>query len=183
MAPLLFAALFAVSAVALWYLPRNSRRLWRRTARIVAGFLTCAAALALLSFLFRGVMCGEREFAPVSSSDGKRFAQVSEVDCGAVDHFHSSVQLWRNRQGFFAYILGKRARPTTVFTVSHDPRLIDLIWKDGQTLVIHFPSDSPYMKEYRCESEWDGVRIECIGYVPNYDKNGAQMPPVHRWLW
>ncbi len=32
---------------------------------------------------------------------GKRLAQVSEVDCGVVDHFHSSVQLWRNRQGFF----------------------------------------------------------------------------------
>jgi hypothetical protein len=180
---LLVAGLLAASAAALWYLPRNSQRLWKRTARITAGFLTCASALALLGFFFRGVMCGQREFAPVSSSDGKRLAQVSEVDCGAVDYFHSSVQLWQNQQGFFASILGKRVRRTTVFTVGHDPRLIDLAWKDGQTLVIRFPNDSPYIKEYRCESEWDGVRIECIGYVPNYRNAVAQMPPVHRWFW
>jgi hypothetical protein len=178
-----FAGLFAAFAVALWYLPRNSQRLWRYTARITAGFLACAAALALLGFLLRGMMCGQREFAPVSSSDGSRLAQVSEVDCSAVDHFHSSVEVWRNRQGFFALIFGKRARPTTIFTVSHDPRLIDLAWKDGQTLVIRFPNDSPYIKEYRCDSEWDGVRIECIGYLPDYDKYVAQMPPVHRWFW
>jgi hypothetical protein len=180
---LLVGGLLAASAVALWYLPRNSRRLWKQPARIAAGFLTCASALALLGFLFRGAMCGQYEFAPVSSSNGKRLAQVSEVDCGAVDHFHSSVQLWRNRQGFFAYIFGKRVRPTTVFTVGHSPLLIGLAWKDDQTLMIRFPSDSPYMEDYRCESEWDGVRIECIGYVPDYGKPVAQMPPVHRWFW
>jgi len=181
---LLVAGTLAATAVALWYLPRNSRRFWKLTARIAAGVLICASALPLLGFLFRGAMCGQYEFPPVSSSDGKRLAQVSEVDCGAVDHYHSSVQIWLNRQGFFAHVFGKLVRSSaTIFTVGHDPRLIGLAWKDDQTLVIRFPNDSRYIEEYRCESEWDGVHIECIGYVPDYAKPAAKMPPVERWFW
>lgn len=180
---LLVATLLAASALALWYFTRNSRRLWKLTARIGAGVLICASALPVVGFLFHGAMCGQYKFPPISSSDGKRVAQVSEVDCGAVDHFHSSVQLSLDRQDFFTHIFGKRLRSATVFTVGHDPRLIGLAWKDTRTLVIRFPSDSRYSEEYRCKSEWDGVRIECIEYEPDYTKPVAEMPPVHRWLW
>lgn len=183
MALLLVAGLLAATAAVLWYLPRKRRTFWKLTGRIAAGVLICASALALLGFLFRGAMCGQYKFPPVSSGDGKRLAQVSEEDCGAVGHFHSSVQLWLSRQGFFAHILGRRGRSTTVFTVGHDPRLIDLAWKDNRTLVIRFPNDSRYIEEYRCETGWDGVRIECIGYVPDYGKPVAKMLPVQRWLW
>jgi hypothetical protein len=143
----------------------------------------CASLLTLLAFLFRGAMCGRYEFPPISSSDGRLFAQVNEVDCGAVDHFHSSVQLWRDRQGFFGHIFGKRGYSTTVMTVGHDPRLIEVAWKDGRTLIIRYPKDSRYAEEYRCQTKSGDIRIECIGYTPDYIKPVAKMPPVRRWLW
>ena len=107
---LLIATLLAATAVALWYFTRNSRRPWKLTARIAAGVLICASALPFLGFIFRGAMCGQYKFPPISSSDGKRLAQISEVDCGAVD----SVQLSLNRQRFFAHIFGKGMRSAIV---------------------------------------------------------------------
>lgn len=180
---LLVAGLLAATAVALWYLPRNSRRLWKLTARIAAGVLICASALPLLGFLFSSAMCGRYEFPPLSSRDGKLAAEVSEEDCGAVDSFHSSVNLWQHREGFFAHLFGKRARSTTVFTVGHDPRLIDLSWKDDRTLLIRYPSDSRNPAEFWCQSQWEGMRVECVGYIPDYSKPVGKMPPVQKRLW
>jgi hypothetical protein len=180
---LLVAGLLAATAVALWYLPRNSRRLWKLTARIAAGVLICASALPLLGFLFGNVMCGRYEFPPISSRDGKLAAEVSEEDCGAVDSFHSSVSLWQHREGFFAHLFGRRAHSTTVFTVGHDPRLIDLSWKDDRTLLIRYPIDSRNPAEFWCQSQWEGIRVECVGYAPDYGKPVGKMPPVQRGLW
>ena len=87
--------LLGAIAVGLWHLTRNSRKQWKVLARIGAVALVCISALVLLLFLFSGAMCGRYDFAPVSSPDGGLVAQVSEEDCGAVDSFHSSVQLWR----------------------------------------------------------------------------------------
>jgi hypothetical protein len=179
---LLVAGLLATTAAVLWYLPRNSPRLWKITARIAAGILICISAPPLLVFLFTTAMCGRYEFPPVPSTDGKLAAEVSEEDCGAVDSFHSSVHLWQRREGFFAHLLGKRAPAATVFTVGHDPRLIDLSWKDDRTLLIRYPSDSRNPAEFRCQSQWVGVRIECAGYTPDYSKPVGKMPPVQR-LW
>ena len=46
--------------------------------------------------------------------------------------------------------------------VGHDPRLIDLAWKDDRTLLIRYPNDSRYVEEFRCRdgseftlSAWD----------------------------
>jgi len=181
MALLLVAGLLAATAVVLWYLPRNSRRLSKITARIAASILICASALPLLVFLFASAMCGRYEFPPISSRDGKLAAEVSEEDCGAVDSFHSSVNLRRHREGFFAHLLGKRAH--SVFKVGHDPRLIDLSWKDDRTLLIRYPSDSRSPAEFWCQSQWQGVRIECVGYAPDYSKPVGTMPPVQRGLW
>jgi hypothetical protein len=182
MVPLLIAAILAAVAILLWYLPRNKNLPLRLTARIPAGFLMCASLLALLAFLFRGAMCGQYEFPPTSSRDGKLFAQVSEVDCGAADHFHSSVQLWRDRQGYLAYIFGKRGRSTTVMTVAHDPRLLEVAWRDNRTLIVRYPNDSRYAEEYRCQPQFGDIRIECIGYMPDYTKAVGRMPPARRWL-
>ncbi len=179
---LLVAGLLAATAGVLWYLPRNSRSLWKLTARIAAGILICASALPLLVLLFTGAVCGRYEFPPISSRDGKLAAEVGEEDCGAVDSFHSSVQLWQRREGFFAHLLGKRAHAATVFTVGHDPRLIDLSWKDDRTLLIRFPSDSRNPAELWCQSQWEGIQIECVGYAPDYSKPVGKMPPVQR-LW
>jgi hypothetical protein len=179
---LLIACALAATACLLWYLPRNKGLFWKLTARIPAGILMCASALVLLGFLFRGAMCGRYEFPPVSSSDGQLTAQLREVDCGAVDSFHSSVQLRWNRRSFVTRLFGKQENSTTVFTVGHDPRLIDLAWKDDRTLLIHYPNDSRYVDEFRCQSGWEGVHIECVGYLPDNKPVGA-MPPVQRWLW
>jgi hypothetical protein len=180
---LLVAGVLAAAASSLWYLPRNKRLLLKLTARIPAGVLMCASLLTLLGFLFSEAMCGQYEFPLISSTDGKLFAQVNEVDCGAVDHFHSSVQLWRDRQDFFAHILGKRGHSMTVMTVSHDPRLINLLWKDDRTLLIRYPSDSHYPAEFRCLSQWESIQIECVGYAPDYSRPVGEMLPVHRGLW
>jgi|SRR5271168_2994164 len=174
---LLIAGILAAVAIFLWYVTRKSRRPLKFTARISAGMLICGSALTVLAFLLLDSMCGRYEFPPVSSNDGKRFAQVSEADCGTLDDFHSSVQLWLNREGFFAHFFGKRMRTKTVFTIGDDPRLIDVAWKDDRTLVIRFPNDSRDTREYRCDSEWDGVRIECLGYKASHDKPSGEMPP------
>jgi len=100
-----------------------------------------------------------------------------------VDSFHSSVNLWQHREGFFAHLFGKRARSTTVFTVGHDPRLIDLSWKDDRTLLIRYPSDSRNPAEFWCQSQWEGMRVECVGYIPDYSKPVGKMPPVQKRLW
>jgi hypothetical protein len=183
MALLILAALLIAVAVALWHLTRNSRWRWKLLARIAAGAVACSSALILLLFLFSGAMCGRYDFPPASSADGGWVAQVSEEDCGAVDSFHSSVQLWRDRRGFFAHLLGKRERSTTIFTVGHDPRLLKLEWKDAKTLLIQYPNDSRSASEFRCQSQWDDIQIGCIAYTPDYSKPVGKMPPVKRWLW
>ena len=185
---LLIAGVLGVAALQLWYLPRNKTLLLKLTARIPAAVLICASLLTVLAFLFplpfRGAMCNWYEFPPITSSDGKRFAQVNEVDCGAPDDDHSFVQVWRERQGFFARIFGKRGYPTTVMTVGHDPRLIDVAWQDNRTLIIRYPNDySRYAEEYRCHAKSGDIRIDCIGYMPDYNKPLAKMPPVRRWPW
>lgn len=183
MALLILCSLFIGAAIALWRLPRNSRWQWKLLGRVTAGILMCASALSLLLFLFLGSMCGRYEFSPISSRDGKFAAEVSEEDCGAVDSFHSSVQLWQNRHGLSARLFGKRGHSGTVFTVGQDPRLIDLSWKDDRTLLIRYPNDSRNPAEFRCQSQRGGIRIDCVGYTPDYSKPVGKMPPVNRWVW
>lgn len=174
--------LLAAIAVALWYLARKSGKYWKLSARIGAAALACISALTLLLFLFSGAMCGRYNFPPVSSADGRLIAQVSEEDCGAVDSFHSSVQLWRDNRDIFSKLFGKREHSKTVFTVGHDPRLLKLEWT-AKTLLIQYPNDSRSAGEFHCQSQWDDVQIECIAYSPDYTKPVAKMPPVKRWLW
>lgn len=180
---LIIAALLIAAAVAVWFLPRKKRWYWKLLGRTASGILACGSGLTLLLFLFGGVMCGRYEFSPVSSMDGKLTAEVSEEDCGAVDSFHSSVDLWQNRQGFFAHMLGKQGYATTIFTVGNDPRRINLSWKDDRTLLIRYPSDSSDPSEFSCRSQWRNIQIECVGYVPDYNTPVGSMPPVQRWRW
>ena len=179
---LLIASLLVAVGGILWFLPRNSRWRWKLPIRIAAGVFACASALTLLLFLFSGAMCGRYDFPPISSDDGKLTAQVSEEDCGALDSFHSSVQLWRDGRGSL-HLFGKRQHSNTVFAVGHDPRLIELGRKNNRRLLIRYPSDSHNPDEFRCQSEWEGIQIECVGYAPNYSNPVSEMPPVHRWFW
>jgi hypothetical protein len=39
------------------------------------------------------------------------------------------------------------------------------------------------LAEFWCQSQWQGVRIECVGYASDYSKPVGKMPPVQRGLW
>lgn len=93
------------------------------------------------------------------------------------------MHLWQYREGFLAHLFGKREHSTTVFTVGHDPRLIYLSWKGDRTLLIRYPNDYSDPAKFRCQSQWEDIRIECVGYAPDYSKPVGELPAVHRGLW
>jgi hypothetical protein len=173
---LLFVVAPVGAAYFLWRLTRNAPRRWKLALRIPSVVLICVSASVLLLFVFVGMMCGRYEFAPAFSDDGKVAAQVVEEDCGATDAFHSSVRLWRKRPV-------SRLFDTIVFNVDNDPRRIYLTWKDARTLVIHYPNDSVELKGFSCQSEWQGIHVECVEYGPDYNTPVGKMPAVHRWPW
>jgi hypothetical protein len=175
--------LLAVMAFGLWRFSRNRQKLWKSLARATALVLACVSAWLVVLVLLVGAMCGRYDFPPVSSADGFVLARVSERDCGATDSFHSSVQVWRRRQSILANLFGRKGHSTTVFTVGHDPRLVGLEWKESTLLVIRYPNDSRYSEEFRCESRWNDVSIECVAYTPDYSKPVGKMPPVKRCFW
>jgi hypothetical protein len=179
---LIVGLLLAAMSAFLWYLTRSSQRVWKVSARVAAVMLACISALSLLLFLFTGAMCGRYEFPPVPSTDGRVVAQVEEEDCGAVDSFHSSVQLLRHKRGAFVSLF-RLGEPTTVLTIGHDPRLIGLEWADASTLRIRYPDNYRDPTEFRCQGQWEDVQIQCIPYNPEHRKAVGQMPPVTRWLW
>ena len=166
----------AVTGFFLWRLPRNKPFYWKLIARLSSSFLMCGSAFLLFLFLFGEMMCGRYVFAPVFSSDGELAAQVIEEDCGAVDSFHSSVRVWSNRPV-------KRLFKSVVFTVDNSPLRIELSWKGAQTLLIRYPDDSAELKSFSCLPERRGIRIECEGYKPDYNKPVGKMPAVDRWIW
>ncbi len=186
---LLFAVLPTVIAVGLWRMTQNSRTILKTSARITSVVLVCGSALPIfVLFLFSRAMCASYDFPPVSSADGHLIAQVNEVDCGAIDSFHSSVQLRRQGPGVLSLLKPLLGHGTTVFTVGHDPRLLQLEWQRDDRLVIRYPNDSEYPGEFRCQSRWNEVQVECIPYAPDYNQPLAKMPPVkkvpvRRWFW
>jgi hypothetical protein len=177
------ALLLAGMAIGVWIIGRHRRRLWKIVAGIGAAFLASGSVLLMLLVLFAGAMCGRYDFPPVSSPDESRAASVTEKDCGATDSFHSAIQLWQNHRATLLHPFGGRVDLTTVFTVGHDPRLLELEWNGPNTLIIRYPNDSQSPKEFRCQSQWEDVQITCIPFVPDYSKPVAKMPPVKRWRW
>ena len=184
---LIAGLLLAAFAVGLGRLTRNSRRPWKLFAMIGVVAMACISALSLLLVLFAfvsgGAMCGRYDFPPTSSPDGRSIARVTEEDCGAVDSFHSSVELWRYRHGISSKLFGNQKDLTTVLQVGHDPRLLKLEWESSKTLIIQYPRDSRSPSEFRCQTQWDDVRVECIAYKPDYSKRLGEMPPVKRGIW
>jgi hypothetical protein len=127
---------------------------------------------------------GDTTFPQLHRQMEVEWPSVSEQDCGAVDSFHSAVQLRKpNRATFFHPFGRSRVHPTTVFTVGHDPRLLKLEWAGPHALVIRYPNDSRSPEEFRCESQWEDVQIKRIPFVPDYSTPVAKMPPVKRWTW
>ena len=84
-------------------------------------------------------MCGSYDFPPVSSPNGHLLAQVNEVDCGAIDSFHSSVEIKRQEQGVRSLLGLQRDDGATVLTVGGDARLLQLEWEGDDKLLIRYP--------------------------------------------
>jgi len=176
--------LLAACAVGLWLFSRGRAKLWRISARVASVTLASISALVVALVLFGSALCGRYDFPAVLSPDRLVAARVSEYDCGAMDSFHSSVHLWRNNKNFLSSLLKARWHSTAVFTVGHDPRLLELQWKAARELVIRYPNDSRSPEEFHCQSRWNDVRIECIAYTPQYPKMPANLPPpVTDWSW
>jgi hypothetical protein len=119
------AILFAAAGTGLWRLSRARKMALKVIIRIVALCILSVVPLLLLGFLFTGAMCGRYDFPSVRAQDGHWVAGVSEVDCGAIDSFHSFVEVWSSRHTllnpFSSRLLG-----TAVFQLGQDPVLVHL---------------------------------------------------------
>jgi hypothetical protein len=176
------AVLLAAVGLGLWRLSRGRRRALKALIRIGALGIVSVSALLLLGFLFSGAMCGRYDFPSVHAPNGFWVAAVSEQDCGAVDSFHSSVQIW-SRKHTLLNPFASRMFASAIFTIGHDPRLLKLEWNGPNVLVIRYPKDSPTPNEFLCRSRWKDVQIECISYVPDYRKPVGDMPNPKRWFY
>jgi hypothetical protein len=185
----LAAVIPAFIAVGLWRITRNDRTVVKFTAR--TGSVVLGGVSVLMFFLLllaSRAMCGSYDFPPVSSPNGHLLAQVNEVDCGAIDSFHSSVEIKRQEQGVRSLLGLQRDDGATVLTVGGDARLLQLEWEGDDKLLIRYPNDSEYPEEFRCQSRWNEVQVGCIPYTPDYYKPLGKMPPVKKvpskkWFW
>lgn len=175
------AVLLATSGLGLWRLSRTWKRPLKILTRIPALFIVLGSPLLLLAFLLTGAMCGRYDFPSVRETNGRWVAGVSEIDCGAVDSFHSFVQIWSS-QHTLLNPLGSRVLGSTVFKIGHDPVLIHLEWTAPNVLVIRYPNDSDSPREFFCRSRWKDVEIECISYAPHYPYSVGNRPNPKRWF-
>ena len=176
------AFVLAAAGIGLWRLSRGRGRALKALIRIGALGMVLASALSLLGFLFTGAMCGRYDFPSAHAPNGFWVAAVSEQDCGALDSFHSSVQIWSRRHTLLNPF-GSRMLASTIFTIGHDPRLLKLEWNGPSVLVIRYPNDSATPNEFLCRSRWKDVQIECISYTPDYRKSVGNMPNPKRWFY
>lgn len=175
---LLFVAILTFGlAIAIWLAVRRRKPAWRIPGAVGAGFLCCAGGLILVAFLFGSLMCGSYDFPTVMSPDGHRVASVSEEDCGAVDHFHSEVRIKESTS-----FLGVR-NGGTVFTIADDPRILEITWVGPQELFIRYPDNSRYPQEFSCKERWKDIKITCISFPREFEKQLQEMPPVKRGIW
>ena len=179
---LIGAILLALTGIGLWRFSRGRKRPLKIVLRIGALSAILFSPLFLLAFLFSGVVCGRYDFPPIRAPNGYWVAGVSEVDCGAMDSFHSFVQIWSSEHS----LLNTRLLGSTVFKSGNDPVRLNLKWTGPNVLVIEYPNDSARPDEFVCRSRSRNVQIECIPYAPDYRKPGRNRPNPKtwfRWLW
>jgi hypothetical protein len=172
---LLIALCFGMTAC-VWLIVRRKRMIWRILGGIGASVFLLVGGLASVLLLFTTAMCGHYDFPSAISPDGKKIAQLREADCGAIDSFHSQVQV--KPSGF---LFGVRTGEV-VFTTGDDPRLLDLQWVGSHELYIRYPSDPYNPEEFSCQEHWKDVKITCISFPREFSKP-AKMPPLVRGFW
>ncbi len=174
--------LLAAAAIVTWRLGRGQGRGLQALIRTGALAMGAVSALPLLLFLFTGAMCGQYEFPAVRAQDGFWAAAVSEEDCGAIDSFHSSVQVWSRRHTFHNPF-GSRVLASTIFTIGNDPRMIKLEWNGPHVLIVRYPNKYTTPGEFFCKSRWKDLQVECVSYTPDYSKPLGRMPNPRRWFY
>ena len=176
---LLLTILLACVAFWLLFFGRNLRKLWRIVAYSAAVLLVLAASISMMFFIF-SCMCGRYDYAEIPSPDGEYIARVSEEDCGAMDPFHTRVNLWKR-----GTVHGStHGNGTAVFSSSNAPSFVELKWLGPNSLSILYPDRSSRPGESSCVHEMQSVQIACTPYTAD-----NMRPPVHEkpimqhWFW
>ena len=89
--------------------------------------------------------------SPVVSPDGKHSARITELDAGAMDRFHTKVEL---RSRWHVY-------PVVVFRSENHPKDVEVRWTDSSHLVVRYAYSAQYDPFARCLSQSSGVTITC----------------------
>jgi hypothetical protein len=176
------AIILALAGIGVWRLSARGKRWLRVFTRIGALAAILASAFSMFLFLFSGVMCARYDFPSVRAPNGYWTAAVSEEDCGALDSFHSAVQIWSAKHAllnpFASRELGK-----TVFKIGNDPTLLHVQWAGANVLVIQYPNKYSTPDEFLCRSQWKGVRIQCVPYPPVFPARNVPQARIKRWFY
>jgi hypothetical protein len=140
-------------AIAGWRLFRSAKT-WSSYQKLgrICGAFTLIVALPLLAMYGCAARLTYR-FAPTSSPDGNYTGRVTELNAGAMDSFHTSVEV-RSRWQIY---------PDEVFSSTGDPREVEPKWATNSELVIRYASGFPSDPDYptSCEQQFKTVKITC----------------------
>lgn len=120
----------------------------------IAGCVSGAGILVISGFLLLLYGCGMANTyrsALSVSPDRKHMAQVTELNFGAMDSFHTTVEL-RSRWQVY---------PETVFSSNGDPREIEAKWPSNSELVIRYASGYAFDRDLLCVRQFKTVKITC----------------------
>ena len=168
----------------LWKLARKRHWVWKALAGFGCALLGVSSVGLVLAFLFAHLMCGQYMLPEVLSPAAGAVARITEFDCGAVDGFHSSVELRSNQLKLTAPGLRKRLLFSEVFAADQAPTLIGLTWTGEHELLIQYSRlDPQHLASFHCEPLWQDIRINCqaVDAAPT-----AHIPSIlgpYRWLW
>jgi|SRR5215472_2415329 len=137
-----------------WRLIRFARS--RSKPSKIAGYIFGAGILALsgcLVLLYGCAIAYRYRSAPSYSPDGKHIAQITELDSGAMDRFHTTVEV-RSRWQIY---------PETVFASNGAPREVEAKWLSNSELVIRYASGFPPNRDHPllCSQQYKQLRITC----------------------
>jgi hypothetical protein len=175
---LVLTTLFACIAFGLLFFGRNLRKSWRAIAYGVAALSVLAASLSMMLFIFSG-MCGRYDYTEMASPDGEYIARVSEEDCGAMDSFHTRVNLWKRG----TVHCSTHGKATAVFNSSDAPNFVELKWLGPNSLTILYPDRPSGPEKFSCVRQMQSVQITCVPYTADNKQPPVQEKPiVQHWF-
>jgi hypothetical protein len=168
----------------LWKLARKRNWVWKVLAGSGCALLGISSVGLGLWFLFMHLMCGQYVSPEVLSPAGGAVARITEFDCGAMDGFHSSVELRSNQRKLTASGLRKRLFFSEVFAAEQSPTLIGLSWTGEHELLIQYSRLDPHhLASFHCEPSWQEIRINCQAVDTPPTARVLSLSEPYRWLW